>query len=177
MKGRGKLSPFSQPIAKPKLVGPEHSLWYWNPNRVGAGEAPAWFRAKLSEVDPDGMVDFRWNPIVERWVAFYRNWKVAQPVCMGWQVLFKVEDPVDGTYMPLDERSLATLYNASARRWGNGRDYFLAIEREMERDKDRREKAQTQEAIDRAMPTYDHSQISVSMRGKSNGSKFSTYHS
>ena len=88
----------------------------------------------------------------------------------------KVEYP-DGSYMPLDERFLAALYNASGRRWGNGREYFLAIEREIERDRETRDRARTQEAIDLAMPSFEHSQISVAMHGKSNGSKFSDYHS
>jgi len=46
----------------------------------------------------------------------------------------------------------------------------------MERDREQIEQRQRQDAIDLAMPSYDHSQISVAMRGRSNGSKFSTYH-
>lgn len=151
-------------------------MWYWNPNRVGAKPAPEWFLSKLREVDPEGDVDFRWNPLRERWVAFYRNHKVAQPVCNGWQLLFIVQEP-SGAYMPLDERALAVLYHASRKKWGSGRDYFRAVERELERDKELREKASQQESIDLAMPSFEHSQIKVAMTGKSNGSKFSTYHS
>ena len=157
-------------------LGPEHSDWYWNPNRIGARPAPAWFQERLREVDPDGFVDVRWNPIRERWAAFYRKPSFSHQLCQGWTLLMKVEYP-DGGYMPLDERLLAALYAASGRRWGNGREYFLAIEREIEREREQRDRARTQEAIDLAMPTFEHSQISVSMRGKSRGDKFATYQS
>ena len=157
-------------------LGPEHNWWFWNPNRVGARPAPDWFQAKLREVDPEGFVDVRWNPIAERWAAFYRKPNLHHNICSGWQLLMKVQHD-DGSYMPLDERLLAALYAASGRKWGNGREYFLAIEREMERDRAAKERRQKQEAVDLAMPTYEHSQISVSMAGQSNGSKFSKYHS
>ena len=176
MRGTRKGKAFSQAVSKPIPKGPETSPWYWNPNRVGAREAPAWFQARLREVDPDGLVDIRWNPVSQRWQAFYRNPKINRQVCSGWQLLFIIEDPTDHTYMPLDERTLAVLYQASARRWGSGKAYFHAIEREMERDRERTERRQKQEAVDLAMPAFEHSQISVAMRGRSNGSKFSTYH-
>lgn len=156
-------------------LGPEVNPWYWNPNRVGALPAPDWFQRKLREVDPEGFVDVRWNPVSQRWAAFYRKPNFQHKLCSGWQLLMKVEYP-DGSYMPLDERLLAALYNASGRKWGNGKEYFLAIEREIEREREMREAARTQEAIDLAMPAYDHSQIKVAMRGKSSGDKFSTYH-
>ena len=172
MRGRGRGQPFSQPISKPTLVGPEQSYWYWNPNRIGALEAPLWFRAKLREVDPDGFVDIRWNPIRERWAAFYRKPGFSHPICQGWTLLMKVEKP-DGSFMPLDERLLAALYNASGRKWGNGKRYFEAIERETEREQEKTEKARTQEAIDIAMPHYDYSQI----KNIGKGSKFCDYQS
>ena len=177
MQGTKKVAGFKTGVGdRSGLLGPEHSDWFWNPNRIGAGEAPAWFRAKLKEVDPDGFVDIRWNPLKERWAAFYRKPGFAHPICQGWTLLMKIEYP-DGSYMPLDERTLAALYQASGRRWGNGKEYFHAIEREIEREREQRERARTQEAVDVAMPAFEHSQISVSMQGKSNGSKFSTYHS
>ena len=153
-------------------LGPEANPFFWNPNRIGARPAPAWFQAKLREVDPDGFVDIRWNPLRERWAAFYRKPGFSHPLCSGWTLLMKVEYP-NGDYMPLDERLLAALYAASGRRWGNGREYFLAIEREIERDKEMKERARTQEAIDLAMPSYEHSQI----KNIGKGSKFCDYHS
>ena len=177
MQGVKKVPGFSAPVGKKgPTPGPETNFWYWNPNRVGAGEAPSWFKAKLREVDPEGFIDIRWNPLRERWVAFYRKANFAHPLCQGWTLLMKIEYP-DGSYMPLDERTLAALYNASGRKWGDGKRYFDAVEREIMAEKERAEKARTQEAIDVAMPAYEHSQIKVAMRGKSSGSKFSTYHS
>lgn len=176
IQGTRKRAGFSTQVgSKTGKLGPEQNPWYWNPNRVGARSAPLWFQDKLREVDPEGLIDVRWNPILERWVAFYRNWKVNHPICQGWQLMMKVQYP-DGSYMPLDERLLAALFNASARRWGSGKTYFDAIEREVTRDREKREKARTQEAIDIAMPFYDHSQIKVGY-GANNGSKFADYHS
>lgn len=168
---------FKTPVGKPsKQLGPEWNDWFWNPNRVGAGEAPAWFKLRLREVDPDGFVDIRWNPVRQRWVAFYRKPNFQHPLCQGWTLLMKIEGP-RGEFMPLDERTLAALYAASGRKWGDGKRYFDAVEREILADKERKEKARTQEAIDVAMPSFEHSQISVAMRGKSSGSKFADYHS
>src|SRR3990167_4171652 len=173
----GKAAGFKTPVGdRSGKLGPEWNNWFWNPNRIGAKPAPAWFQKQLREVDPDGLVDVRWNPIRERWQAFYRKPNFQHKLCSGWQLLMKIEYP-DGSYMPLDERFLAALYAASGRKWGNGREYFLAIEREIEREREHRERRQAAEAIDLAMPVYEHSQISVSMRGESNGSKFSTYQS
>lgn len=179
MKGTGRdVGGFKTPIGnRAGRLGPEVNPWFFNPNRIGAGEAPAWFRAKLREVDPDGLIDVRWNPVKERWAAFYRKPNFQHKLCSGWQLLMIVEDPHTHAYMPLDERFLAALYQASGRKWGNGREYFLAIEREVERDRERKEAKQAQDAIDLAMPAFEHSQISVSMHGPSNGSKFSTYQS
>ena len=175
MKGTKKVPGFSTPIRdRSGQLGPEFNPFYWNPNRIGARPAPGWFQTKLREVDPDGLVDVRWNPIRERWAAFYRKPGLSHPICQGWTLLMKVEEP-DGSYMPLDERLLAALYQASGRRWGNGKEYFLAIEREVERERELRERRQRAEAIDLAMPVFDHSQISVAMTGPSNGSKFADY--
>ena len=173
MRGTRKGQPFSQEIAKPTRVGPEHNPWYWHPNRVGVKFAPAWFQAKLHEIDTSLAVT--WNPTTERWQVFTRKERMQHPVCQGWMLLFVVQG-ADGSYCPLDERVFARLYGASARRWGNGREYFMAVEREMERDREVTARRQRQDALDLAMPSFDHSQISVSMRGHSNGSKFSTYH-
>ena len=83
----------------------------------------------------------------------------------------------DGSYMPLDERTLAAVFNASARKWGSGRAYFDQVESAVRREQAAKERRQRQDAIDIAMPSFEHSQIKVSGFGKSSGSKFSTYHS
>lgn len=171
MQGFRRTGQFRQAVAKPVKVGPEHNPWYWNPFRAGAVEAPAWFQEKLRDVDPDRLIDVRWSPIHEHWGVFYRNHRIQHPVCHGWTLLFTVPGSVG-----LDERVLARLYSASAQRWGNGKEYFLAVQREIERDREKSQARTLGLTLDKASEVFDHSQIKVGY-GKSSGSKFSTYHS
>jgi hypothetical protein len=62
---------------------------------------------------------------------------------------------------------------ASAARWGDGRRYFDAIQREIERQQERTEMKARNDAVDQAMPFWEHSRISTA--GK--GNKFADYHS
>lgn len=167
MRGTSKVDGYKTPVNQIKKLGPEFNNWYWNPYRAGAIEAPAYFRKQLREVDPDNLIDIRWNPIREQWGVFYRKPALQHPICSGWVLLFMVAPTA------LDERVLSRLYEASAAKWGNGRQYFAAIQREMEREEEARQKARRQEAVDLAMPFWEHSRISTA--GK--GSKFSEYHS
>lgn len=166
LRGTRRLPGFRAPVGPRAKLGPEFNTWYWNPYRVGAGEAPISFRQKLREIDPENLIDVRWNPVVEKWGVFYKNPKIAHPICSGWVLLFLVEP------RELDERVLARLYNSSAAKWGNGRQYFQAVVRELEREKELKDKARREEAIDLAMPFWEHSRISNI--GK--GNKFSKYH-
>lgn len=164
----------NRPVAittNPTIPGPETSPWYWNPNRIGAYEAPAWFMAKVRDVDPDRFISINWNPVIERWGVWYKKPSVNHKLVQGWTLLFVVRND-DGSYRPLDERILARLYEASGAKWGNGKQYFAAIVREQEREKERREAADLQETIDRAMPFFEHSQI----KNIGKGNKFSRYH-
>lgn len=164
---------FKQAISKPKAYGREEIPAYWNPNRVGAYQAPSWFMEKLKEVGEE--LECCWNPVSERWQIFSKAPNLRHPICSGWRLLFIVQD-ADHNFQPLDERIFARLYAASAMKHGSARKYFDHVIAEMERDKERREQKHYQDTIDLAMPSWEHSQISVAMRGKSNGSKFSTYH-
>lgn len=166
LRGTRRLPGYKTPVGKTKKLGPEFNTWFWNPNRIGAGEAPIAFRKQLREVDPDNLIDVRWNPIAEKWGVFYRKPSLSHPICSGWVLLFLVEP------RELDERVLARLYDASAAKWGNGRQYFEAVQREIEREAERKEALRRQEAIDLAMPYWEHSRISNI--GK--GNKFSKYH-
>lgn len=148
-------------------LGPEHNNWFWNPNRIGATEAPVWFQKQLREVDPDRLIDVRWNPVQQKWGVFYKKPTMQHKICSGWVLLFMVP-PTE-----LDERVLARLYEASAAKWGNGKQYFASVMRELERAEEQKEKNRRQEAVDLAMPFWEHSRISN--LGK--GNKFSRYHS
>ncbi len=168
--GRRKVNPGTVRVGKKAIPGPETSSWYFNPNRIGALEAPLSFRERLREVDPDGLIDIRWHPINERWHVFYRKPGFTHKICSGWVLLFIVQYG-DGSYMPLDERTLARLYSASAAKWGDGKQYWLAIQREFEREQERKERNANQQAVDAAMPYFEYSKI----KNIGSGSKFAEY--
>ena len=168
----GKSAPFAQAIKKPVYLGPEYNAWYWNPNRASIQFAPDWFRLKLRELDGHEDLSVTWNPITERWQVWTRAPKIVHKICSGWRLLFIHNGP-KGEYLPLDERVLARLYWSSAAAYGDGKRYFQAIQREMERDKEAAERKSLQDTIDAAMPSWEHSQI----KNIGKGSKFATYHS
>ena len=160
---------FKQAIAKPRKLGPEHNPWFWNPSRVGVKFAPSWFDKYLEEVGPDLAVT--WNPMIERWQAFCKAPRIQHPVCQGWRLLFIHKD-INDSYLPLDERLVARIFAASAMANGSAMRYFERIASEYHRDQEKKEARLKQEAIDQAMPYYEHSQI----KNIGKGSKFSTYH-
>ena len=164
---RTRAGGFSLTPAPSRVLGPETSPWYWHPGRVGVRSGPAWFMRDLERVDPELRVT--WNPITQRYQLFAPKPGLRSKLVWGWTLLF--------TFHPLDMGApvIARLYEASARKWGNGRDYFRAIEREMERDRETTEARSKQLVVDQAMETFNHSQIRVGY-GRSSGSKFSTYH-
>lgn len=165
---------FRQPISKPKPLDPETNPWWWNPNRAGVREAPAWFLKRLrSEMGEE--LSITWTPLQQRWLVWAKTPRFQNPICTGWRLLFIHQGP-SGEYLPLDERIHARLYHASADKHGNGKRYFQRLVEEMERDRAKRAAKDHQDLIDSAMPSFDHAQIQVSGFGKSSGSKFSTYH-
>ena len=88
--------------------------------------------------------------------------------------MFIVEYP-DGSYMPLDERVMGKLFLRSVKRWGNMWEYFLSMEREMERDKEIGDKDHKSHMDQGAGDYFDFMKIKVGY-GKSSGSKFADYH-
>lgn len=164
---------FQVPLAKPKMLGPEHNQWYWHPNRAGVKLGPDDFRKKLHALGEE--LEVTWNPIAERWQIWSKAPKIQHPICQGWKLLFQVHDGT-GQYAPLDERVLARLFQASVFAHRDAKQYFERVVSEMERDKERVDKQYKADLIDEAMPSFEHSQIKVSGFGKSNGSKFSKYH-
>ena len=171
----GRTSPFRQAIARPsKAPDIETHPWYWNPNRIGAVQAPSWFMTRVEEISE--ILDVRMNPVTRKWGVWARSPRFSHPVCQGWRLLFVHQDAAGGT-MPLDERLLARLHYVDMKN-SSARVYFDRIQSEAAREKAARERQYEQDTMDLAMERgWDHSRISVSMRGKSNGSKFSDYHS
>lgn len=149
---------------------PEANPWWWNPARPAVVEAPEWFRAKLAEVDPELKVI--WNAHRERWQVWTRSARISHPVCTGWLMLFPVQY-ADGTYCPLDERTIAKVYEVSAQKWGNARNYWSRIEAEIARDKEKALIDRYESVNDTSGDYYDYLQPKVSMCGPSNGSKCS----
>lgn len=167
------LAPFRQKVAKPQSLGPEHNPWFWNPSKVDARFAPDDFRKRLkSEMGSE--LEVTWNPINERWQIWAKTPRIQHPICSGWRLLF-IHNAADGSYLPLDERVYARLYHASIMKHGSARQYFDRLVSEMDRDRDKRAKQHHDDTIDAAMGSFEHSKIQISMFGKSNGSKFSTY--
>ena len=167
--------PFRQRIARPRAIpGPETLHWYWNPSRFGVELAPEWFRRKLKEIGEE--LEVTWSPVHERWLVFSRAPRVQHKICSGWRLLFVNQEP-SGEYLPLDERVFARLVAASVITHGSAKAYFDRIKAEFERDNERKDRKHTQDTIDLAMPSWEHSQIKVSGFGPSSGSKFSRYHS
>lgn len=167
-----RTQPFKITPKRGPTPGPETNPWWWNPNRVGALQAPPWFMTKLREVGEE--LDCRWSPVHQRWLVWMRSERVSNRYSQGWKLLFINQEP-DGSYLPLDERVFARLYAASVMEHGSAKAYFDRIKAEWDRDREQRERKWEQDTIDRAMPSWEHSQIKVSGFGKSNGSKFSTY--
>lgn len=165
---------FNVPVAKPVKLGPEHNVWFWNPARPQFKQANEGFVERLHK-EMGEELEVTWNPVIDRWQVWSKAPRFQHPICQGWRLLFIHHDS-QGGYLPLDERLFARLFEASAAKHGSAKQYIDRIQAEYWRDQDKKNKRLTQEAIDQAMPFFDHSQIKVSMRGKSNGSKFSTYH-
>lgn len=146
----------------------ESNPWWWNPSRPGVRGGPAWFEAKLVEIDPN--LGISWNSYKERhqiWVRAPHRMKNA--LAQGWLLLFTVENS-DKSYAPLDERTLAKIYEISADKWGNARSYFNRVVDEMDRDRLKAEAAHKDELDYISGDYYDHLQPHVGY-GRSNGSK------
>lgn len=167
----GNQNTITLPTVRGKVLDPESNNWWWNPSRPGVRQGPDWFMATLKEIDPD--IRVTWNAYRERWQVWAPKPSMQNPISQGWLLLFPVQLP-NGDYAPLDERTLAKLYQVSARVWGGAREYFNRIESEMERDK-QRAADQRRDSINQGAGEYfDYTQPKVSMCGPSNGSKCSS---
>src|SRR3990167_2052788 len=123
-------SPFSIPVAKPDNPPPEAYITWWNPSQAGVRGGPEWFVKKLHEIDPN--LNITWNNFTERWQIWVRKPRSTNPFTRGWQLLFVVKYS-DGSYAPLDERTLSKLFEISGDKWGNARSYFNHVQNEFER--------------------------------------------
>jgi hypothetical protein len=165
-----RLQPFSQQISrsKPKLDVETHP-YYWNPNRIGAVQAPEWFMDRVEEISPD--IDVRKNPVTSKWEVWVRSPRFVHPMCQGWKLLF-VHHDTQGQVMPLDERLLCRLHLIDMKN-SNAKAYFERVVAEINRDRERRQRQYDQDTMDLAIERgWDHSRISTA----GNGSKFARFH-
>jgi len=163
----------SVPVATPPPPPIEEGLQFWHPNRFGVRFAPDGFRKKLKGVHGD--LDVTWHPAVERWIVWYRRPRITHHLCPGWLLLFVVEDS-EQRYVPLDDRTLAAVYEQSGFKWGSGKKYWARIEEQAQRDHDARDKTRDDLIDDIGSAQWDHTKIQVSMCGPSSGSKFVRHH-
>lgn len=164
----GSGAPFKQAINIPKAPPPESSMWFWNPNRVEVEFAPKWFKEKLNEIDPE--LEATWDRYHERWLVWVKQPKLQSKLCSGWLLLFPVRYG-DGSYMPLDERTLARVYSISAQRWDGAKRYFDAIEREWERDRELAQARRQDDVKHSAGEYYDY----MTIKNIGHGSKFANH--
>lgn len=168
----GKVNPFAMEAARPQKRGPETNLWFHSPSRYGVMFAPESFSRALREISEDLRVT--WNFHAQRWMCWARSARIQNQYSQGWNLLFVHNGP-DGGYLPLDERLLARIHTCDTQNTGGALRHFDRVMAEMERDKEKAKAKTSGENMDIAMESFDHAQIKVGY-GKSNGSKFSTYH-
>ncbi len=115
--------------------GPETSWNFFHPGarRCALSRAVGVSRRSSHAIDPAALPDVVWHAVHERWTVWVKNPRIRHWMCAGWQLLFPVRYP-DGSYLPLDARVLATIYDRSPRKWENGRRYFDRIVDEVRRD-------------------------------------------
>lgn len=174
LKQRTLPGTYQLPVARRWTTPDRAQSWsFFHPGRCDVRFGPDWFRDQLRAIDPN--LDVTWHPVHERWCVWVRNPRITHPMCPGWQLLFPVQYP-SGRYLPLDERTIAKVYDRSPRKWGNARIYFDRIEDEILRDRLKVETARKEEVAQSARDHWDFAQIKISMAGPSSGSKFATHH-
>jgi hypothetical protein len=169
-----KSKPSQDSITLPKAsrdkVDPSESRYFWYPQRLGVKLGPAEFRKRLHEIH-DGL-EVTWHPIMERWQVWYKMPRVRYHLCPGWFLLFNVETS-DGEFIPLDERTLAAVYEQSGKKWGNGLNYWNRIESEHQRQAERAQRDRDDKSDERASEYWDYMKI----KNIGHGSKFANHHS
>lgn len=161
---------FGIPLAKIVIPAPEANHRFWNPSRAGVVFAPERFQVELHRIDAD--LEVTWDNYNERWLVWQRNPGLKSELNRGWSLLFVVRY-ADQSYMPLDERVFARIYEISAHKWGNAKEYFKAVEREWERDREMTQAARKQEINDTSGDYYDYMKI----KNIGIGSKFANHFS
>jgi len=158
-----------QPI--PRTALSSVPAWWFHPGRpeTRSRTPDPIFQRKLDQDFPG--IHVNWHPLKQRWQVWTRSNRVQTPYCRGWLLLFTLEDE-QGDYVPLDERTLVVIWDRSARRWGNGKQYFNRIESEIAHEKRLRAAAHDDERDYKAGEYWDYTKI----KNIGSGSKFTRHH-
>lgn len=168
----GDREQFSVPIRKSDAPrSPEILPWYWHPDRLGVNRGPEAFQKQLAEIDKDLAVVF--SPVHDRWLIWVRNPRMQNSVCPGWQMLFLWEHPTTHAFLPLNELVFHNLFHIMAHRFPNARTYYESISRDIDRQREERNRAYTNDREALQGEIYDSQKISTA--GK--GNKFAQHHS
>lgn len=164
------MGQFRIPLRNPEAVSPEYLFQYFHPQFAGIREVPEPWRTRVREIDPRLRVV--WHPVRERWVVWFQEPTAANPYSRGWKLVLPWENPYDGSYLPLDERLLATIWARSSRKTP-GMQYWERIQSEVIRDRMKKEQERQQLSRDIAGDYFDYRQI----KNIGLGNKFAESHS
>lgn len=190
----GKVRGFQQPLntQTPKPLDRGALFHYWHPDRDGVEFAPATVAKELTEI---AGVDERGRPKLvcvrppkgapvrcNCWLVFKRSPEVTHELSPGWFLVMAWHDgkEPDPAPLPLDPRLYANLYLQSVRggRAIFGRDFDSAVKyfdhcmSILDREKERRDKSNTEYREDRAKDYWDYTKI----KNIGHGSKFALHH-
>jgi len=141
---------------------------YWHPDRPGIELCPAWFAAEVA-LKSDALRVHRPPPGAPThghpWLVWYRKPEVTHPLSPGWFLLRIWWDD-------LDSRLLTALDDASARKWGDARQYFDHVAEDLAAAYQAQDRERKGETLDRAFDFREYTKI----KNIGRGSKFALHH-
>lgn len=158
-----------RPPVKTELAS--YPLWWFHPDRpeTHSRKPDPIFLRKLEEDFPG--IAINWHPIKQRWQVWARSNAVQTPYCRGWKLLFFLED-ANGGYVPLDDRTLVTIWLRSGKKHGDGLKYYDRLVAEELHQRKMKDKAMDQERDDKSSDYWGYTQI----KNIGKGSKFVNHH-
>lgn len=174
-----RLHPHKVPVqAETPYLPPAALYHYWYPERDGVEHCPADFAQKVRDIAGDQIAIVRppaRAPVRCRcWLMFYRKPEVTHPLSPGWFLLRAWNDGHEPhpKPLPLDNRLLAAMWEASAYKWGNAEAYWKHCVSEMQRDKAIQDKDFSNESMARARDIRAFHKI----KNIGPGNKFALHH-
>lgn len=165
-----RLGQFSLEPDRGRRLDREQLIQYWHPDRLTVEPCPERFARQVRDIHVDLRVVR--SPVHHSWLVWYRKSTVTHPLCPGWLLLLDWRSDKDNRPLPLDNRLLANIYLRDARRFGNGKKYFLAVATEIERSKAKSQAAWDDERHARSRDYHQYRKI----KNIGAGSKFPFHH-